>query len=143
MNTVELTHDLDVSAIDAWAVLADFPGFLKWAGGGEGTIEIEGTGVGMVRHLNMPGTGKMAERLDRLDDDTTTIGYSLMYGNPVGMAEYRAVVRLEATEKNACRIHWHGEFTPAEDQQADVVRGNLEAAYQGMAAALAAYVKAG
>ena len=68
-------------------MLADFPGFLKWAGGGQGTIEVEGTGVGMVRHMNIPGTGEMAERLDRLDHGATTIGYSLVYGNPAGMAE--------------------------------------------------------
>ena len=141
MQQVDLTLSLDVSAPDAWAVLADFPGFLKWAGGGEGSIEIEGEGIGMIRHLDMPGADKMAERLDQLDPDTTTLGYSLLYGNPIGMAEYRAVVKLTSTGENSCQVDWHGEFIPAAEQEAHAVARSLESAYHGMSNALVAYVR--
>ena len=77
METVDLTRDLSIPAAAAWAVLEDFPGFLKWASGGQGSIETEGSGVGMIRHMDIPGTGKMAERLDQLDAASMTIGYSL------------------------------------------------------------------
>lgn len=142
MGTVDVTSELSISAADAWAVLEDFPGFLKWAGGGQGSIEVEGAGVGMIRHLDMPGVGKMAERLDQLDPDTRTIGYSLVYGNPAGMSEYRAVVTLRDSGFG-CSVDWHGEFAPADGQDTDTVAGNLEAAYHTMSDALVAYVKQG
>jgi hypothetical protein len=115
---------------------------LTLGGGGQGSIETEGTGIGMIRHLDIPGTGKMAERLDQLDAATMTIGYILVYGNPAGMSEYRAVVRL-SDAAGGCRVDWHGEFVPAEGQDTDTVAGNLEAAYHGMSDALEAYVAQG
>ena len=139
MASVDLTRELSIPAAAAWAVLEDFPGFLKWAGGGQGSIETEGTGVGMIRHMDMPGADKMAERLDQLDAANMTIGYSLVYGNPAGMSEYRAVVKLSDAGVG-CRVDWHGEFAPAEGQDAETVAGNLEAAYHGMSDALLAYV---
>ena len=146
MDTVKLTVQLGIPAAAAWEVLADFPGFLKWAGGRHGDIEIEGHGVGMIRHMDIPGAGKMAERLDQLDHSRKTIGYSLVYGNPAGMREYRAIVTLEDIVEDGdtgCRINWHGEFTPAEGQRTDTVAGNLGAAYQGMSEALVKYVNDG
>ena len=143
MSSLDLSVDLDIAAENAWAVLADFPGFLKWAAGRQGSIEIEGEGVGMIRHMDLPGTGKMAERLDRLDPETMTIGYTLVYGNPAGMAKYQAVVNVNGTAEDTCRIDWHGEFTAAAGGDENTVSGNLEAAYHGMSAALVEYVKQG
>jgi hypothetical protein len=139
MTRVDLTVDLDVPVENAWRVLADFPAFLEWAGVGEGTIEIEGDGIGMIRHMDLPGVGKMAERLDSLDHDNHTIGYTLAYGNPIGLAEYSAVVRLEPAGDGSCRIIWHGEFTPADGYDSATVAESLEGSYHGMSAALAAH----
>lgn len=140
MGTLDLTTQAGVSADAAWAVLADFPGFLNWAG--QGRIRIEGEGVGMIRHLDIPGTGAMAERLDRLDHADRIIGYTLVYGTPAGMAEYRAEVALKPTGENACNLAWHGEFTAAPGHDEVEVANNLSAAYEGMTQALTAYVQA-
>ena len=139
MTRVDLIVDLDVPVESAWRVLADFPAFLEWAGVGEGTIEIEGDGIGMIRHMDLPGVGKMAERLDKLDHDNHTIGYALVYGNPIGLAEYSAVVHLEPNDEGHCRIIWHGEFSAADGHDPATVAENLEGSYHGMSAALAAY----
>ncbi len=141
MTELDLTVDLSVPVEGAWRVLADFPAFLEWAAVGEGTIEIEGDGIGMIRHMDLPGVGKMAERLDKLDHDNHTIGYTLAYGNPIGMAEYSAVVRLEPTDECGCRIIWHGEFAAADGHDSAAVAESLEGSYRGMSTALAAYVK--
>jgi hypothetical protein len=145
MQSVEITCELGISADAAWRVLADFPGFLKWAAGRQGSIEIEGEGIGMIRHMDLPGVGKMAERLDQLEHSasTSTIGYSLVYGNPAGLGEYSAVATLTSTGANSCKIDWHGEFTPAEGEESASVAKNLETAYQGMSEALTAYVQDG
>lgn len=87
--------------------------------------------------------GKMAERLDKLDHDNHTIGYTLAYGNPIGLAEYSAVVRLEPADGGACRIIWHGEFSAADGHDPTTVAESLEGSYQGMSAALAAYAQQG
>ena len=113
---------------------------MKWAGGGQGSLETEGDGVGMIRHMEIPGVGKMAERLDRLEAQTSTLGYTLVYGNPIGMADYRAVVRLEPLDQAHCRIHWHGEFQPAAGEDVRIVADNLENSYRGMSDALVAFV---
>ena len=143
MTKVDLTVDVDVPVESAWRVLSDFPAFLEWAGVGEGTIEIEGDGIGMIRHMDLPGVGKMAERLDKLDHDNHTIGYTLAYGNPIGLAEYSAVVRLEPAAGGAGRIIWHGEFSAADGHDPATVAESLEGSYQGMSAALAAYAQQG
>ena len=140
MGTVELTTEASASADAIWKVLADFAGFLDWAG--EGSIRTEGTGVGMVRHLDMPGTGEMAERLDQLDHASKTIGYSLVYGTPAGMAEYRAVVTVQPTGTESCSLDWRGEYTAAAGHDDEEVDANLRAAYEGMTQGLTAHVTA-
>ena len=141
MTTVTVQQDIDVPAKQAWAVLADFGGFLNWAGGGEGTIKVEGSGVGMVRHMDLPGLGKLGERLDVLDHDNMILGYSLVYGDATGMTEYSAQVRLEEKGPETTKILWLGEYRAAEgvDPAAGVM--TLDAAYKGMSQGLAAYVK--
>ncbi|MBT5789103.1 MAG: hypothetical protein HOI11_01405 [Gammaproteobacteria bacterium] len=42
MTEVNLTVSVDAPAEKVWDVLADFSGFLNWAGGGAGEINIEG-----------------------------------------------------------------------------------------------------
>ena len=140
MGTVELTTEASASADAVWEVLADFAGFLNWAG--DGSIRTEGTGVGMVRHLDMPGVGEMAEHLDQLDHASKTIGYSLVYGTPAGMAEYRAVVTVRPTGAESCSLEWCGEFTAAAGHEDAEVDANLRAAYEGMTQGLAAYIHA-
>ena len=54
MNQVEISVGIAVDASRAWEVLADFGAFLDWAGGGQGEIRIEGEGIGMTRHLELP-----------------------------------------------------------------------------------------
>ena len=108
MKEVNLSLSTDVGAEKVWALLADFSGFLNWAGGGAGEISIEGEGIGMVRHLKMSGS-ELAERLTLLDPDNKRLGYDLVYGEPLGMTHYRAVVQVVGTD-SGCDIIWKGVF---------------------------------
>ena len=142
MNKVEIAVDIAADAGRVWEALADFGAFLDWAGGGQGEIRIEGEGIGMARHLELPGAVKLAERLTRRDVESRTLAYELAHGAPLGMVRYQAEVRVEATPKGAT-LHWRGEFEarpPA--QQADVASA-LENAYRGMSSALETYVNSG
>ena len=75
MNKVEIAVDIAADAGRAWETLADFGAFLDWAGGGQGEIRIEGEGIGMTRHLELPGAVKLAERLTRRDVESRTLAY--------------------------------------------------------------------
>lgn len=143
MTTVTYDQDLDLPADTVWEVLKDFGGFLKWGGGGQGTIEVEGEGVGMMRTLNIPGLGLIQERVEVLDPATKTLSYRLVGGQPLGMAEYLAVVRLNESGDGACRIAWHGEFEGAEGMDTSKIAANLEGSYVGMSDSLVAYIKGG
>lgn len=143
MTTVTYEQDLELSVQAVWEVLKDFGGFLKWAGGGRGTIEVEGEGVGMMRSLNIPGLGLIQERVEILDPETKTLSYRLVGGQPLGMASYLALVRLIDGGDGACRIAWHGEFEGAEGTDASEIAVNLEGSYVGMSKGLVAYVKGG
>jgi len=139
MNKVTYEENLQLSADSAWQVLADFGGFLKWAA--SGSIELEGEGPGMIRRLNMDGApGITAERADVIDHETRTLVYTLVEGNPIGMASYRARVQLHAVGDNACNITWLGEFTAIDGADPDEVTTALKGAYVGMTKALVAYV---
>ncbi len=139
MNKVTREENLPVSVDSAWQVLADFGGFLNWAA--SGSIELEGEGPGMIRRLDMDGAPEItAERADVIDDDTRTLVYTLVEGNPIGMSSYKAKVQLHATGYNTCNITWQGEFTAVDGTDPDQVAAALKGAYVGMTKALVAHV---
>lgn len=145
MTAVTYQQDLDLSADAVWDVLKDFGSLLKWTGG-EGTIDVEGEGVGMMRTLNIPALGLIQERVEILDPETKTLSYRLIGGQPLGMASYLALVQLIDGGNGgdgACRIAWHGEFEAAEGMDGAEIAANLEGSYVGMSKGLAAYVKGG
>ena len=51
MHKVKITKPAKVPAEAIWQVLSDFGGFMNWARFSQGEIEVEGEGVGMIRHL--------------------------------------------------------------------------------------------
>jgi hypothetical protein len=138
VQSVTYEATLDVPADKAWSVLSDFGGFLKWAG--EGTIKTEGEGEGMVRHLEMPGFGKISEKASVIDGGSRTLVYELVGGNPIGMSEYRCTVKVEEAGEGKCKLSWKGEFD-GDNAILNSMGPGLQAAYAGMSQGLAAYVQ--
>lgn len=138
MNEINVAVPVSAPGEKVWEVLADFAGFLKWAGGGEGEITIEGEGMGMVRHLKMSGD-EIAEKLTELDPEKKILGYQLVYGKPIGMNEYKALVQV-VDVGSVCEIHWKGAFEAVDPAQESQVGDALCAAYEGMTGALVAYL---
>jgi hypothetical protein len=139
MESVSVTADAEADADRVWETLADFGGFLDWAyTNAQGTIEVEGDGIGMVRHLDL-GRGPMGERLTELDHEHRTLGYDLAHGEPLGMNEYRARVQVEDLGDGRCRLHWTGEFSSADSDQLKSIGETLEAVYANFTRALAAH----
>ena len=92
----------------------------------------------MVRHLKMSGE-ELAERLTLLDPDNKRLGYDLVYGEPLGMTQYKAVVQVVDTG-SGCDIIWKGVFDTEDPGSQDQTGAALSAAYEGMTGALVAYL---
>ncbi len=142
MPSVAVDRIIDFPSDKVWAVLADFGAFRDWAMGGEGSIKVEGQGPGMVRLLNVPGMGEIAERLEKADGDTHHLVYSLFHGNPLGMERYTANVHLSPEAGGKCKISWHGEFDAVADADPATVGEGLRGSYHGMTDALEAFLAA-
>jgi hypothetical protein len=144
MTTVNYDENLPISATEAWAVLADFAGFLKWAAGGPSggaTLEIMGDeGIGMIRRMTIPGLGIVGERLVRRDADNMVLSYEISEGKPLGMDSYIAVVTLTDTGDGACHIDWQGTMTAVEGADEAAVADSLLGSFIGMSEALKAHV---
>ena len=138
MKEVNVTVSADAPGEKVWEVLADFGGFLNWAGGGAGEITLEGEGIGMVRHLKM-SVGEIAERLILLDPIKRMLGYQLVYGEPLGMKQYKAVVQV-VDAGPVCEIIWKGEFDTGDPDSEGQVGDTLSSTYEGMTQALVAYL---
>ena len=129
MTSVIHEQVIEAPVEPAWSVLKDFGDFLRW---GNIPGELEGKGVGMIRHMNTPEMGKWAEKLDLADDATMTYGYTLVYGTPIGMASYVARVQAQALGASQTKLTWRGEFEAAEGHDAATIAATLKAAYENM-----------
>ncbi len=138
MRAVEVIVRVQAPASRIWDALADFGGFLAWAGGPDDSIRVEGDGIGMIRHLSM-SVGDIAERLTELDSEEMILAYELVYGEPIGMKNYRAQVQVKA-EGEQCELYWLGAFEPENPAMEDQVADTLTATYQGMSQSLVDFV---
>lgn len=104
MVEVSVEREFDVAADRVWAILADFAD-ISWIPGTE-KVELEGEGVGMIRHVKAPGMAVLHERLDAIDHDTMTLDYSLPVVEYLAVKDYRARARVVALEGDRCRLIW-------------------------------------
>jgi hypothetical protein len=104
MVEVSAERAFDVPAERLWAVLADF-GDIRWIPGIE-RVDIEGEGVGMIRHVTAPGLPQLHERLDAIDHEAMILDYSLPSVAYVGVKDYRARARVFRLGPTRCRLVW-------------------------------------
>jgi hypothetical protein len=102
--------------------LADFGAIQKWwptSGLYQiGRVEIEGQGVGMIRHVYNKGIPRpVSERLDLLDHATRTIVLSIVGQRPPGMTAYVAVGRLAQIDAASCRLDYRALITTEEGRE--------------------------
>lgn len=133
MSDVAVHLDFESSADAVWQVLADFGGIGAW-GPGIVSCKLEGSGVGAVRAVEMPGGAVMEERLETLDDAQRTLQYAII-GGPLPVDDYLATVKV-SEQGSGCRVDWGARFTPPEGVPADAIAGGINGAYAGMLDAL-------
>ena len=141
-RVLEQENSLACDGDAAWQVLADFGNFLAWATGGAGTARLEGDGVGMTRHLDIPELGLVSERLDRLDHASRTLAYSMVSETMAGMACYSATVQVITEGAGRCALRWRGDFEPLPGIESEEVENSLAGSYTLMSHGLEAFVNA-
>ncbi|MFQ5416901.1 MAG: SRPBCC family protein [Myxococcota bacterium] len=102
MVEVKVDRDYAFGAEEVWAVFADF-GNVGWVPGIE-KVELEGKGVGMIRHLTVPVYPRLHERLEVLDHGERVLEYSIPEVEYIGVKNYRARAQVIDLGDGRCRV---------------------------------------
>ena len=106
MVEVSVEGELEFNAKEVWAVIADF-GNVDWVPGVE-KVDLEGEGVGMIRHLSVPVYPPLHERLDAIDHQQMLLDYSIPAVEYLQVKDYRARAQVFELEGPRCRVRWSG-----------------------------------
>ncbi|MCP4035995.1 MAG: SRPBCC family protein [bacterium] len=104
MVEFSMEREFAISADDLWAMLADF-GDISWIPGLE-KVELEGEGVGMIRHVTAPGMPMLHERMDAIDHETMTLDYSVPAVAYLQVIDYTARAQVTPLGEGRCRVNW-------------------------------------
>ena len=131
MPEITASYVLAAPAQSVWGLLADFAAIQQWwptSGPIQiDHVEVEGQGVGMVRHVYNKGVpSPVTERLDLLDQATRTIVLSIVGQRPPGITAYVAVGRLVEIDAVSCRLEYRALITTEEGREDRVRAGVLK-----------------
>lgn len=117
-------EEIDGSADTVWQLIRDFGDISAWASGK--VISTEGTGVGMIQHVDSR-EGRVIERCEAHDDAAMTFTYRLL--ESPWPFENVVTVKLTASDSGQTTIEWLSEFeTDSED--VDGIRTRIESVFR-------------
>ncbi|NQZ89415.1 MAG: SRPBCC family protein [Colwellia sp.] len=122
---VQVQEELPFDVNNVWLLLRDFGNIKAWATGN--VVKIEGSGVGMIRHIAFD-LDKVVERCEAHDDDNMTFTYRLLE-SPWPMSNYVATVILTSAGPGKTLIEWSSNYQ-AEPEKAEAVRNLIESTYR-------------
>lgn len=140
MPELTASQTLNAPAEAVWRLLEDFGAIERWwptdVAYPVESVRIEGSGVGMIRHiLNRGATVPVAERLDLLDRDEKVLILSIVGQRPLGITAYVAEGRVVPTGDDTCRIDYRARFTVAggdADRIGRGIRKTWDAMFRGL-----------
>ena len=133
-------HDINAPRETIWALLMDFGNIEAWwpkdAPIEIERVELEGSGVGMTRHIYNVGFGTpVSERLDALDTKNFSLNLSIVGERPAGLLHYQAMGKLTTLDDGGCRLTYDSEFLAeagGDDDAKAFLLGAYELMYQGL-----------
>jgi hypothetical protein len=133
-RSVTHTEKFDSSASAVWLILVDWGSIVDWMPHGIiSNLEIEGSGVGSVRHIVTRQGVHIAERLDRADERQGRLELSVLDPLPWSMLSYKASAQLDELGREKCSLQWKGTFElPEKGQAADALGQFLGKSYKTM-----------
>ena len=131
MPEITSSYVLAAPAEPVWRLLVDFGAIQTWwpASGPIQIdhVEVEGQGIGMIRHIyNKGARSPVSERLDLLDHATRTLVLSIVGARPPGITGYVAIGSLTQIDAASCRLDYRALITAEADQEERVRRGVLK-----------------
>ena len=102
MVEVSVAREYEFGAQEVWAVFADF-GNVSWVPGVE-KVDLEGEGVGMIRHLTVPVFPQLHERLDAIDHAKRVLEYSIPAVEYLEVENYTARAQVIDLGSGRCRV---------------------------------------
>lgn len=133
MSEIAVNAEFTSSADTVWQELANFGGIGEWAPGVE-SCKVDGSGIGAVRKIGMPGGVVMEERLESLDDAARCLTYAII-GGPMPLDNYLATIQVTQLA-DGCRVDWGASFDAREGVPVEGISNGVSGAYSGMLAAL-------
>tara|TARA_B110000305_G_scaffold51493_1_gene56207 strand:- start:548 stop:985 length:438 start_codon:yes stop_codon:yes gene_type:complete len=117
-------HDISAPRETIWGLLMDFGNIEAWWPANApidiDRVELEGSGVGMTRHIyNVGFDTAVSERLDALDLENFTLQLSIVGARPAGLLHYQATGTLTELENGGCRLTYDSEFRAEEGREAE------------------------
>ncbi len=133
-------HDISAPRETIWGLLMDFGNIQAWwpedAPIMIDRVELEGSGVGMTRHIfNVGFDGAVSERLDSLDLENFILQLSIVGDRPAGLLHYQAKGQLTDLDDGSCRLTYDSEFEAEEGREEEAkafLLGAYELMYLGM-----------
>jgi hypothetical protein len=110
MAEFQAESDIDVAADALWGVLLNF-GDVSWLPG-RPEPSFEGEGVGMIRSVVIPPLPTPREQLDAIDEETRTIHYHIIDGNPMPVTDYCASMQVIDLGGGRSRLMWRSTWQP-------------------------------
>lgn len=136
MERLHSHHDISAPRAIIWGLLVDFGNIQAWwpkdAPINIEHVELEGSGVGMTRHIHNVGFDTaVSERLDALDHENFILQLSIVGERPAGLLHYQARGTLTELDDGGCRLTYDSEFL-AEEGRKEEAKEFLLGAYQLM-----------
>ncbi|MCG2601157.1 MAG: SRPBCC family protein [Achromobacter sp.] len=134
MAQVSETIEVAAAPDRVWALVGDFAGLVGWFPAVTGS-QVEGSGVGALRHLTMPDGNALTERQEARDDAARWYEYTAIAG-ALPCTDYRSRIAVTPSGSGS-RITWTATFTPLADAPVDAVAFIREVYRGGLAGARA------
>jgi hypothetical protein len=122
MASVEVSETVAAPASAVWAVVRDFGGIARWGGPMLQSCTVEGSGIGAVRRVGLPGGASVVERLEAFDDAGRSLSYSIIEKSPIPVKDYLSTIRVAEEGADRCRVNWSGRFEPDGASEADTTK---------------------
>jgi mxaD protein len=133
MANVMMKTTLQAPAAAAWKLIRDFGGVGKFLDAVQ-SVAVVGEGIGALRQITLKDGAVVEERLERLNDKTRTLVYSIA-SSPLPLDQYVATMTVKDLGPKECEVTWASEFEPKGAPEADArkfVEGVYAAGFAGL-----------
>jgi hypothetical protein len=110
MQIMSITERVEFPAKAVWKVVSDFGGLKRW-NAAVASCSMEGSGVGAVRTFQA-GPATVRERIEQLDPETMTIGYSIVSGSSIKVKGGSLRISVRPLGDNVCELTWTMDGEP-------------------------------